>query len=396
MRLLAFRSEAERRPVTQRLMASLCADRRRSAALGIFLGLACHVGVHAQASAAAVQLSVADYRAYLPQSHSVRLALQEFAGAVARTSQGQMQVEVLPGTIAGNPREQIDALRQGQPGAPQLMLLAATGLSELEKQLEIFDLPYAVRDEAQVESIVEGAQGQALLASLQAHGLVGLAWMENGFRQVSTAGAQLEQAADFKGLKIRTLPALASQQAFAAWGAQPVALAAAQVHSALRAGSVQAQEGFVTQLVQSRLHEVQKHLWLTNHSYGAQALVVRADVWQALNAAQKNVLSEAARAAARTQRLRSRAEVRDALEILASQGMQIHAVSRATVDALAVRTRHLRPQDNARLAADAALVSHPDRPVRADQPLLEPQCLVLAPGADAPAFFPRLLNPTRS
>lgn len=379
MRMLAFRSAAQRRPVTQRLMAALFADRRRSAALGIFLGLACHFGVHAQPSAPAVQLSVADYRAYLPPSHSVRQALQAFADAVGRTSQGQMQVAVLPGTIAGTPQQQIEALRQGQPGVPQLMVLAATGLSELEKPLEIFDLPYAVRDEAQVEAIVEGAQGQALLASLQGHGLVGLAWMENGFRQVSTSGAQLATAADFKGLKIRTLPAPASQQAFAAWGAQPVAMAAAQVHAALRSGSVQAQEGFVTQLVQSRLHEVQQHLWLTNHSYGAQALVVRADVWQALDASQKAWLSEAARDAARTQRLRSRTEVREALELLASQGMQIHAVSRATVDALADRTRHLRPQDNARLAADMSLVSHRPLRMRADQPRLDPQCPVSAP-----------------
>lgn len=380
MRLLAFRSEAERRPVTQRLMAALFAYRRRSAALGIFLGLACHFGVHAQASAPVLQLSVADYRSYLPPGHSVRQALQDFAGAVARTSQGQVEVAVLPGTIAGNPREQIEALRQAKPGVPQLMLLAATGLSDLERQLEIFDLPYAVRDEAQVEAIVEGAQGQALLASLKAHGLVGLAWMENGFRQVSTAGAQLEHAADFKGLKIRTLPAPASQQAFAAWGAQPVALAAAQVHSALRAGSVQAQEGFVTQLVQSRLYEVQQHLWLTNHSYGAQALVVRADVWQGLNAAQKDVVSEAARAAARMQRSRSRIEVRDALEFLASQGMQIHAVPRETVDALADSTRHLRAQGNARLAADTPLVSHLALPVRPHRSGLYPRCLVpLAP-----------------
>ncbi|WP_353234326.1 TRAP transporter substrate-binding protein DctP [Diaphorobacter ruginosibacter] len=279
-----------------------------------------------QSPASAMHLSVADYRAYLPENHSVRLALHELASDAAALSGGQLQVDVLPGTIPGSPALQIEALRQGRSGAPQIMLVAATGLAELEKSFELFDRPYAVPDAEAAESIVEGPQGRALLDSLSAHGLVGLAFMENGFRQLSTTKAILHGMKDLRGMTVRTLPAKTSADTFTAWGSVPVAIAASAVRGAIESGQVEAQEGFVSMLLQTRLFEVQKHLWLTGHSYGAQVLVVRQSTWRALDKVQQTWLREAAEKVARVQRRRAREEDAQALKALAHAGMQVHRI----------------------------------------------------------------------
>lgn len=284
------------------------------------------------------RLSVADYRPYLAETHSVRRALNDFAAAVARRSNGQLEVDVLSGTVSGSPAEQIDALRNARLGAPQIMLVAATGLAELQKEFAWFDQPYVVRDSAQVDAVVEGPRGRALLDSLPAFGLVGLAWMENGFRQLSTTRTELHSLSDLRGMKVRTLPVQTSINTFTAWGAVPVPIAAAEVRQALERGAIEAQEGFVSQLLQGRLFETQKHLWLTQHSYGAQTLVINTSAWRSLNESQQGWLKAAAEEAARVQRLRAREEELQALQSLERAGMQVHHLTPEFTASLAKAT----------------------------------------------------------
>jgi len=301
-------------------------------------------GASASPSVPARELQVADYRSYLPETHSVRRALHAFAETVQDRSHGRLRVQVLPGTVPGRPAEQIQAVRQGGQGVPHVMLLAATGLADLHEDFALFDLPYAVPTEAQVDAIMDGEQGGALLSRLPPLGLVGLGWMENGFRHISTRSTELRTAGDLSGLAVRTLPAPASTATFQAWGARPVSLPASRVHEALRSGAVEAQEGFVTSLLQGRLHEVQKHLWLTGHSYGAQVLVINADAWRTLTPEEQAWLQEAAQAASRQQRIWAREEVRQDLDSLASLGMTVNEVSPEMVEDLANAALDVRRQ----------------------------------------------------
>ncbi len=311
------------------------------------VAMACVImSVAAQAPAHAAdaprELGVADYRAYLPETHSVRVALHAFADKVRADSGGRLRIRVWPGTVAGSPESQIRAVRDAAEGAPDIMVVAATGLAGLSPGFERFDLPYEVRDDAAVDAIFDGAAGDGLLAALPSAGLVGLGWMENGFRQLTSSRALIQRPDDLKDIAVRTLPSPTSARAFAAWGARPVAVPASGVYEALRSGGVEAQEGFTTQVLQSRLYEVQKHLWLTRHSFGAQVLVMNAAVWRGLDDADARILREAAQAAAREQRAASRAETAQALAKLRSLGMLVHEVPAQTLQALADATASLR------------------------------------------------------
>lgn len=298
------------------------------------------------------RLQVADYRAYLPEEHSVRQGLIRFSALVAAKSRGNLLVEVLKDPVPGSPAVQIDSVRQGTSGVPQMMLFAATGLASLQKEMGIFDLPYAIRDSAMVEKVVNGPLGDRLLGGIASSGLIGLAWWENGFRQVTTSIEPHRKVGNFRALRMRVVPEPVFTETFRSLGAAPKALPASRLHEALRSGEVEAQEGFDTNILLGRLYEVQQHLWLTNHSYGAIVLAINSTVWNELSDEQRQALRDAAVEAGREQRTWAREEVLRIRTLLQAHGMQVHQPSHPTLKALLAATEPVRKQFSATYSPD--------------------------------------------
>ena len=286
-------------------------------------------------------LTVADYRTYLPDTHPVPQALQALAQTVNHQPVLPLPLEVIRNPLQGTPRQQIQALQNGTAQAPNLMLAAASGLAELVPSFSGFDAPYAIQGAEQAEQFYASEAAEQMLRQLHDAGLHGLAWMENGWR-VITANRPLDSLQDFHDLRIRTIPIALSQQLFQALGATPVSLPANQVQAALSAGKLPAQESFITQLLQQPLQQYHPHLWLTQHSYGAQVLVMNLKQWQQLSHAQQLHLQTSARTAAAMQRQRMRQFDQLALATLAAQGIQIHQPSGELLQTLKDATRHLR------------------------------------------------------
>lgn len=334
--------------ILDRCFASLVRAPRRVAVLSAsFMALTLTGHGHAQSPDPVRRLDVADYRAYLAEDHSVRQGLVRFSALVAVKSRGNLLVHVRKDTVPGSPSAQIDAVRHGSAGAPALMLFAATGLASLQKELGMFDLPYALRNAGQVEAVVNGPIGDRLLARLVPSGLVGLSWWENGFRQVTTSTDPVRAAADFRALTMRVVPEPVFTESFRALGAQTKALPVSRLYEALKAGDVNAQEGFESLILQGRLYEVQKHLSVTNHSYGAMVLAVNAQVWSGLPETDRQWLREAAVEAGREQRSWARDEAVRTRGQLRAHGMQIHELTPAASRAMVAATEPVRKKFSA-------------------------------------------------
>ena len=65
------------------------------------------------------------------------------------------------------------------------------------------------------------------------------------------------------------MPSAVHQTAWTLAGAQPVAMDFTEVYNALNAGVVDGQENPFNIILTGKLYEVQKHLSLTQHVYGA-------------------------------------------------------------------------------------------------------------------------------
>jgi C4-dicarboxylate-binding protein DctP len=150
--------------------------------------------------------------------------------------------------------------------APSLSKFGRIGFPEFE----LFDLPYLF-DVASVRRVTQGAVGQRMLAGWRASGLVGLGFMDNGFKHMSANRPLLSH-----GLcrPAHARPGLARHCAqMRALGARPVTLAFSETRRALAPGVVDGTENPISNFWTQGMHEVQTDLSLTQHAYLGYAVV---------------------------------------------------------------------------------------------------------------------------
>jgi C4-dicarboxylate-binding protein DctP len=206
-------------------------------------------------------------------------AAEFFKRRAEALTNGRVRVEVYPNSTLYKDREEIEALQLGavQMLAPSLSKFGPLGI----KEFEAFDLPFLFADHEALRKVTGGAVGKELLGRLEAKGIVGLAYWDNGFKAFS-AGRPLRTPADFRGLRMRIQSSTVIEAQMRALGALPQVMAFSDVYPALRAGVVDGTENPISNLYTQRMHEVQRHLTLTNHGYLGYAAIVNKRFWDGL------------------------------------------------------------------------------------------------------------------
>jgi C4-dicarboxylate-binding protein DctP len=129
---------------------------------------------------------------------------------------------------------------------------------------KVFDLPYAFPDKAVLKRVIDGPIGQGLLQKLQSKGLDGLAYWDNGFKDM-TANRPLRKPDDFRGLKMRIQSSKVLEAQMRALGALPQVMAFSEVYQAMQTGVVDGNENTPSNIYTQKVHEVQKHLTVSEH-----------------------------------------------------------------------------------------------------------------------------------
>jgi C4-dicarboxylate-binding protein DctP len=149
------------------------------------------------------------------------------------------------------------------------------------KEFEVFDLPYILPDLKTLRKVTDGPLGARLLKLLDSKGMTGLAYWDNGFKQMS-ANKKLIAPADYKGLKFRIQSSKVLEAQFRALGAIPQVMAFSEVYQALQTGVVDGQENTWSNIYTQKMHEVQKYMTVTNHGYIGYVVVVNKKFWDGL------------------------------------------------------------------------------------------------------------------
>jgi C4-dicarboxylate-binding protein DctP len=249
-------------------------------------------------------------------------AALKFKELAEQRSNGRVRVEVYPNSLLYKDREEMDALRLGavQMLAPSLSKLAGVGGTDFEA----FDLPFLFPDHAAYRRVVEGPIGAEMLHRLDARGIRGLAYWDNGFK-VFTANHPLQTVADFKGLKIRVQASRTLVKQMQQLGAEPSISPLINVFEALRTGKLDGEENTPVNVASQHLHEVQSHLTVSNHGYLAYAVIVNKTFWGKLPADIRSTLEAALRDATAFENNIAEAENTKALErIKASGKISVH------------------------------------------------------------------------
>jgi C4-dicarboxylate-binding protein DctP len=131
---------------------------------------------------------------------------------------GEVVAEIYPNSTLYKDREELEALHLGSVEmiAPSLAKLGPLGL----RDFEIFDLPFLFNDYAALHRVTDGRVGADLMERLGTTGIRGLAFWDNGFKQMS-ANRPLIQPEDFRGLKMRIQASEVLEAQMKALGAIP-------------------------------------------------------------------------------------------------------------------------------------------------------------------------------
>lgn len=260
----------------------------------------------------------------LNEDHPEGLGLKRFSEIVAEKSGGKLKVKPFYSATLGDDQKMTEAL---QGGLQEITIPSTSPLVGMIKEFGIFDFPFLFNTPEEADAVLDGQIGQKLLDKLPEHGLIGLGYWENGFRQLTNSKHPVETANDFKGLKIRTMQNEVHLDAFKKLGANPTPMAFSEVFTALESKTVDGQENPLATIKSNKFNEVQDYLSLTGHVYTPFVFLVSKKFWDGLSEKEQTILQEAAVEAGIYQRQLSREEDVKAVEELKAAGTKVNEVS---------------------------------------------------------------------
>src|SRR6187401_700849 len=206
-------------------------------------------------------------------------AAEYFKRLAEERTKGSVKVEVYPYSSLFKDGEEMEALQLGsvQMLAPSLAKFGPLGVREFE----VFDLPYIFDSYEELHKVTSGPVGTALFKKLESKGIVGLAYWDNGFKEMS-ANKPIRMPADYKGLKMRIQSSKVLGDEMKALGAIPQVMAFSEVYQALQTGVVDGTENPPSNFYTQKMHEVQKYLALTDHGYLGYAVIANKKFWDGL------------------------------------------------------------------------------------------------------------------
>jgi C4-dicarboxylate-binding protein DctP len=291
-------------------MNAIASTRSFLTALAVALGLLC--AAHAQQGPIVIKFS----HVVTPDTPKGKGA-DYFKKLVEERTRGRVRVEVYPNSTLYKDKEELEAL---QLGSVQLLAPSASKFGPMGiKEFEALDLPYLFDSYDDLHKVTRGPIGASMLKLLQAHGMLGLAFWDNGFKEF-TANKPLRRTEDFKGQKIRIQSSKVLDAQMRAVGAIPQVLAFSEVYQAMQTGVVDGNENTPSNIYTQKMHEVQKYMTMTDHGYIGYVVVANAKFWDSLPPDLRPILDQAMKEATEYADDIAKKENDDAVEAIRKSG----------------------------------------------------------------------------
>ena len=206
-------------------------------------------------------------------------AAEFFRKRAEELTAGKVKVEVYPNSQLYKDKEEMEALQLGavQMLAPSLAKFGPLGV----KEFEVFDLPFIFDGYTDLHKVTQGPIGAGILKKLEPKGIIGLGFWDNGFKSFS-ANTPIRTPADLKAKKLRIQSSKVLEEQMRTIGALPQVMAFSEAYQALQTGVVDGTENPHSNMYTQKMHEVQKHMAVTDHGYLGYAVIVNRKFWEGL------------------------------------------------------------------------------------------------------------------
>ncbi len=220
----------------------------------------------------------------------LEMSAQAFAKRANAKLGDKAKVVVYGSSQLGSDSELMKKLKLGTVD----LALPSTVMSSYVPSFGLFEMPYLVKDRAQMARIRDQIVFPKLVPQALKHGYRIIGVWENGFRQITNNVRPIHKPDDLKGIKLRVPKGTWRVKMFKAYGANPTPLAFSEVFVALQTGAMDGQENPLAQIVSGHFQEVQKYLSLTGHVYTPSYVVAGAS-WNRMPKDVQKILSDTAK-----------------------------------------------------------------------------------------------------
>ena len=246
----------------------------------------------------------------------------------ANAAQNTVEVKVFPASQLGQTREVIEAMRLGSGAA------GTTGgpaeYASFVRRLGVLGLPFLWKSYEHALAVLDGPVGKELDQDMEKAGFKTLSWAVSwGYRNVITSKKEVKQAADLKGLKIRTIPTKVFVAAINSMGANATPMNFGEIYTSLQSGVLDGYEHTAATTISFKMYEVACCMALTKHLMDPTFLVFSLAEWKKLSPAVQAALQKAANEAAKVVREMAPQREGQALAEVKRLGMKVNEIDTA-------------------------------------------------------------------
>ena len=246
--------------------------------------------VHAQAAKSG-RAKILKYSHLGTEIHPAHISAMAFAAAVAKGTNGSVEVQIFPNAQLGGEREVAEGMLigsvQGQP-----LTLAVLGNWVPEGQL--FELPFLFRDDQHALSVMSSPLADEMAEKYPAKGFRVLGFPLGGIRHLM-AKFPINLPADIKGKKMRTIQSPMHITLWQTLGAIPTPLPPGEIYNAMQTGVIDFFDNAKSSYWDMKWYEVAPYLTELGHIYTFSAFTIAERFWQQLTPEEQKVVRDAAR-----------------------------------------------------------------------------------------------------
>ncbi len=261
-----------------------------------------------------------------PADYPTVRAVEYMGRFLADQTGGRLGIKMFAGGQLGS---ETDTLEITSFGGIDLSRVYFAPLNSIEPMTLPFSLPFVFDSVEHMRRVVDSAVGSEVLASLEPHGLIGLAIYDSGSRSFYNTRRAIRSPADMKGLKLRVPASDLSVAMINALGANAVPIPLGETYQSLAQGVIDGAENNLPSFTSSRHYEVAPFLSISDHLFTPEALVMSKLSFDRLPKTDRDLVREAARRSVPEMRRLWDDRMAEAEAALAASPVRINTVDRA-------------------------------------------------------------------
>jgi TRAP-type transport system periplasmic protein len=257
---------------------------------------------------------------------------QRFAANVKNALGTRVTLDYFPNNQLG---KEADVVQQVKVGSIDVMITGSSIWATVAPEFGMLDLGYVFDSYAHVAKALDGGVGASLGKMLYDRtGCTVLSWASHFGPRSVYSKKPIRTLAEVKGVKLRVLPTTAFIDTFKLMGAIPTPIPFNELYTAVQTGVVDGFEHDAATVLATKLYEVSKHCWLTEHLFSPMIAVMGRRGQAKLSGEVRPALLQAAAEATAYQRAHAAEKGRAAVEELKRLGVVFEPMAAAQRDSV--------------------------------------------------------------